>query len=1371
MNLEERKTYTLHLKKRRVFGQSKVTAQDDIYGVTLGGDLREEKLNDILPELEKVFESVLEEVKPSNIKKSDLVRIYINHEDLKVPIVVTPRKWSEMSAQAIMDRIQYVLSSKDSLKVDKSLEIHVGSIIVPSGSRFCIQYVTGDHSCLIRKRSIVTIRNRDKMCFARALVVAMAKVDNHPQYQKIRRSQLRLQRILAMDLYDMVGMPYDEEIALCDIHKFEEQCNRQVIVFSATVEHGPLYVGRHRERKIYVYHTVMDNGEGHFDAILNIKGCLGNAYFCDRCYLGFNTKGVHRCINYCAVCRTDKCHKCKGNPMVCTQCNRTCKNYECYVEHQKSSRDCLGKEHPSQCLQYYMCTDCNVLVKRQVAEEVGHVCGRVQCDNCMQMYIGNWGHFCSMRSLENSEKPSKYLYFDIETDQSTDVHVPILAVVHSSCSLCEDLPVTEQATCVCGSRCSRCEVRSNRNTESECCSECGKREVIFEGVNVERDMCKWLFTKSHDGATIVSHYGKAFDNYFLLHYLLHDNGIRQIVPQIIFNGSKVMQIAIKRFNIRIIDSHNFLSMPLHKMPKTFELEELKKGFFPFLFISEGNRHYRGPLPERKFYCPNDMGVQRKMQFEQWYSQKVQENYTFDYDKDIVEYCRSDVDILRRSCTKFRQMMMSTSVVGDVGVDPLCHVTIASACMRIYRTLFMEEEWELLYEDEVQQARTEGRLPEKVTGMLKGGQMSVFDLDGSLTSCDQLGSISEKHFVKSDIALVPQYGFRTDRYSIKAIKYLKWLEQDMNDKGITVKIQHALTAQGEKRILSEDGKHYYRVDGYYRDPQTDKEVVISFNGCLFHACLTCRGRGVDVYTCQVPIVKDTIYNVHKRTLRRQAYLESQGYVVKTIWEHEFDKMVSKDPIVKRYVNSLDVEEPLDPRNSFYGGRTEVFKIHHLCKKGERIHYLDFISLYPTINKFGIYPVGVPIVVTDNFLPIQEYLGLVKATLLPPRKLFLPVLPVKMNGKLYFPLCRTCPIEAYESCQCTDDERALTGTWCTLEVQLALDRGYVLQKMFEVYHFPRSTKYDPHTQKGGLFSEYVNKFLKIKQETSGFPPDVKSEEDENNYIKEYFEKEGIHLDRENIRPNKGLRALAKMCLNNLWGKYGQREQLPKNRIVTDGGEFFSLLFDGTKDITDFHILSEKFAQIDYKNNRNLSELSTTTNVFIAIFTTAQARIKLYEVIEKLGRRLIYCDTDSCVYVSCDGDWEPPTSNFLGGLASELTCDKVGCTVVNCNDDHYIEEFVSNGPKNYAYRLADPPGTATCKVRGFSPTHANQMVLNFDTMKEVMLSGGKDQIETVESRKIHRCKKDHKIFNKEMKKSYKAVNDKRIILVSNETIPYGY
>ena len=51
---------------------------------------------------------------------------------------------------------------------------------------------------------------------------------------------------------------------------------------------------------------------------------------------------------------------------------------------------------------------------------------------------------------------------------------------------------------------------------------------------------------------------------------------------------------------------------------------------------------------------------------------MSENYVFDFHKGIIEYCRSDLDSLRRGMMKFREDFIQLE-----NIDPLRYITIAS----------------------------------------------------------------------------------------------------------------------------------------------------------------------------------------------------------------------------------------------------------------------------------------------------------------------------------------------------------------------------------------------------------------------------------------------------------------------------------------------------------------------------------------------------------------------------------------------------------------------------------------------------------------------------------------------------------------------
>ena len=99
--------------------------------------------------------------------------------------------------------------------------------------------------------------------------------------------------------------------------------------------------------------------------------------------------------------------------------------------------------------------------------------------------------------------------------------------------------------------------------------------------------------------------------------------------------------------------------------------------------------------------------------------------------------------------------------------------------------------------------------------------------------------------------------------------------------------------------------------------------------------------------------------------------------------------------------------------------------------------------------------------------------------------------------------------------------LRGTWCTPEIQKAVEKGCELVKIHEAFHFT------PENRRKGLFAEYVNTWLKLKQGSAGWPLDCDTEEKKAEYIRNYKEHEGIRL--ENVADNPGRKAITKMLLN--------------------------------------------------------------------------------------------------------------------------------------------------------------------------------------------------------------------------------------------------
>jgi hypothetical protein len=142
-------------------------------------------------------------------------------------------------------------------------------------------------------------------------------------------------------------------------------------------------------------------------------------------------------------------------------------------------------------------------------------------------------------------------------------HIPYHAVAETVCEMCIDESLTEGTKCVyCGTRCSLCKQMFKKGEFLRSpCSTCALLGTTFEGPSNRGDFCEWLFDDVHKNITVFAHNAKGYDYVFLLHFLIHSNKRQQIIPEVIYNGSKIMCLCVEAYNMNILDSMNFL--PCH----------------------------------------------------------------------------------------------------------------------------------------------------------------------------------------------------------------------------------------------------------------------------------------------------------------------------------------------------------------------------------------------------------------------------------------------------------------------------------------------------------------------------------------------------------------------------------------------------------------------------------------------------------------------------------------------------------------------------------------------------------------------------------------------------------------------------------------
>ena len=78
-----------------------------------------------------------------------------------------------------------------------------------------------------------------------------------------------------------------------------------------------------------------------------------------------------------------------------------------------------------------------------------------------------------------------------------------------------------------------------------------------------------------------------------------------------------------------------------------------------------------------------------------------------------------------------------------------------------------------------------------------------------------------------------------------------------------------------------------------------------------------------------------------------------------------------------------------------------------------------------------------------------------------------------------------------------------------------------------------------------------------------------------------------------------------------------------------------------------------QVKWIYKKDCQPEDNKTNIYLATFATCWARLKLYSVLEKVNRNVLYYDTDSVIYVSSHGKYNPPihVGDYLGELTNEL------------------------------------------------------------------------------------------------------------------------
>ena len=587
---------------------------------------------------QQIFQHILNDV-TDGMNENDQVRFVLRSIRLETPISIPFMPLHQLTTERVFSHVERVVQSNRDFRLNDTVNVDIIRVEAPQGSkRKKPRSIVNIREYLHKKKSVICIENNDGLCMARALVVAIAKAENEPNYKNLTKPGYRILEKRAKALHAVANVPLGpcgiEEAALFQKHLASYEIN----IVSGNHDNSIIFPPKpSTDRTVTPIYLYLHNN--HYDVIASMPGFLSQSYYCHTCKRAYTDKFDHLCPGMCKSCRMYDCVA--DDPLECKECNRYFKSKACYDRHKEP----VGRAK-SVCQAIKKCEKCKKSMSVKKLNPKAHICGK-KCSTCGVILNEKDSdvHKCYIQKTEQTEESqyNKLLFFDFECKQETGTHEPNLCIVHN---------------------------------------EAGD-EWIFQGSDTTKDFCQWLLSKEHQGCIVVAHNFQGYDGYFIQEFL-NKNVVEY---QVILRRAKILSLTIPMFNIKFIDSLNFIPMSLSQFPKTFGMTELCKGYFPHLFNKEENQDYVGPIPPVAYYAPNAMKPEARETFLAWHKKQVEDDYVFHFKNEIVKYCRSDVDILRKCCMEFREMLRN-----ETGIDPFdkC-LTIASYCHQVYHTNYLKKD--------------------------------------------------------------------------------------------------------------------------------------------------------------------------------------------------------------------------------------------------------------------------------------------------------------------------------------------------------------------------------------------------------------------------------------------------------------------------------------------------------------------------------------------------------------------------------------------------------------------------------------------------------------------------------------------------------
>lgn len=598
----------------------------------------------------------------------DIVSVVISHPSLIQGNLYRYMKVQKFISSAITNKIAKIVQSRAEFLPHGQFNMDVGILkSVSGGAR--TQAPQSVSQARAVSNSIIHIPSVENECGHSAIFIAVFRLrkdwkgidkkewDNiratikqgRPRHQLFAHTLNHIAHVNAIMKSQVISI--DKAMDMDDIEVYAKALDVEIVVFtvherSSKTEAKLLRRSNFRkteEQTIFLELLVKSDGTNHYNVITNISGYLGVRKFCFVCFKGVQNNVTHFCRVGCPGCLSkDVCES--DSTVVCHECGRKCNGEACLAKH-RGTNFCKSRSRCSTCF-IYLTPD----------KKKKHKCFEYECQKCNETYTES-PHHCFMKPIKPSDKDRNNIVivaFDIESKFVNHLDV----TVHEPDLLC--------ALIVCNECYKRDNIHARRpdgsfeplKDEITECPTCKGYRKEFTGRDCVAQFTTYLYddlarhVAKHSKDTdirVFAHNFKGYDGRFVLRDLFNREKMES--ERVIMQGSKIA--CLKVANITFQDSLNLFQCPLSKLPKSFQFEErVLKGTFPFLFNTPENENYIGKTPDIKYYGFDNMkpGDQAKLIK---YHETIKDRTDFDLEKEKLDYCRDDTEILLISIQEFR----------------------------------------------------------------------------------------------------------------------------------------------------------------------------------------------------------------------------------------------------------------------------------------------------------------------------------------------------------------------------------------------------------------------------------------------------------------------------------------------------------------------------------------------------------------------------------------------------------------------------------------------------------------------------------------------------------------------------------------------